>query len=170
MSAYRIATDVEEIAKKIIAKDRKDLADARIVYLFIEKAPSSGGRITWGRARRIGGLNAVLAHLEDHEFEKCTEPDPFFVIEISEDVWVGLDADRRRALVDHELMHCRVDAEGDVAKYSMRRHDFEEFTAVIRRHGLWTSAADAMSGAVIEQLALALETVDETLTPKADEE
>lgn len=39
-------------------------------------------------------------------------------------------------------------------------HDLEEFAGIIRRHGLWTSAAERMGRAVVEQLALALDGVD----------
>ena len=166
MSAYRQAPEVEEVANKIIEQHRPDLVDVDIVYVFIDKAPTSMGRVVWGRARRIGGLNAVLANLGDYDGELCAEPDPFYVVEISEDIWQGLDVKRRRALVDHELMHLLpVPADDGKINYKMRGHDFEEFGVIIRRHGLWTSAADAMGKQVMEQLALAIDDLTDKLNP-----
>lgn len=164
MSAkYRHAPEVEAIANELLTTVDDHLHlyenDVRIVYLFIDKAPQSGGRVILGRARRIGGLNAVLADLDAFtDLELCEEPRPFFVIEISFDIWEGLSIPRRRALVDHELMHCKTghDDKGNL-KLSTRPHDFEEFAAILRRHGLWTAAAERMGAAVVEQLALAID-------------
>lgn len=169
MSAYRTAPEVADIAAELIDDHRPDLADVRIVYVFIDKAPTSMGRTVWGRARRIGGLNAVLAQLDDYtDLDRCEEPVPFYVVEISEDIWHGLDDRRRRALVDHELMHLLPEVGDDgAAKLKLRGHDFEEFVAIIRRHGLWTSAAEGAGRAAAEQLALDLaDTLDSTTDPR----
>lgn len=158
MSAYRVAPEVAAVAERIIDRYRHDLADVDIVYVFIDKAPTSMGRTVWGRARRVGGLNAVLAHLDDYRGDRCEAPRPFYVVEISEDIWHGLDAKRRKALVDHELMHLKPEEtdDGELA-LKMRGHDFEEFAAIIRRHGLWTSAAESIGREASQQLALALD-------------
>lgn len=162
---YRLAPEVEAIAIDLIetVEDHVPLyrSEVRIEYVFIDKAPTSGGRIILGRARRISGLNAVLAELPLYNLELCQDPRPFYVIEIAEDIWQALSPERRRALVDHELMHCKPDHNdnGDLV-LKMRPHDLEEFAGIIRRHGLWTSAAERMGRAVVEQLALALDGVD----------
>jgi predicted metallopeptidase len=163
-SVYRTAQAVKEVAEEIIATDRDDLDGVPIVYLFISPTPQSNGRNVWGRARRITGLNAVLAALDSFDGIDRPQPaEPFYVIEISEEIWEALDEPRRRALVDHELCHLRPIEEDDGTKtLKMRGHDFEEFIGVLRRHGLWTTAADAASKAVAEQLALELDrTLDE---------
>jgi len=167
MSNYRSAPEVAAIAEELIetVKDHADLADVRIEYVFIDKAPTSAGRVVLGRARRIGGLNAVLTELDRYQVDRCEEPRPFYVIEISEDTWHGLNDERRRALVDHELMHCRVDfTEEGAPVLKVRGHDYEEFAAIIRRHGLWTSAAERVGAAVVEQLALAIDSVGSYLS------
>jgi hypothetical protein len=159
-TGYRLAVDVEQVALEVIEAHRRDLADVSIVYLFVDPPPTHLGRTIWGHARKITGLSAVLADLAAHDGAACTEPVPFAVVEISEEIWGRLDARRRRALVDHELMHLAVVQGDDGPVLKMRGHDFEEFVDVIRRHGLWTSAAEATAAAVAEQLVLAL---DDTL-------
>ena len=165
---YRVAHDVAYIAAELIETidELRPLADVRIEYLYIDKAPRSGGRVILGRARRVGGLSAVLAELDKFaDLERCEEPRPFFVIEISEDIWQGLNDARRRALVDHELMHCTADLDTEGRpKLSTRPHDFEEFAAILRRHGLWTTAAERMGAAVVEQLALAIDEANTFVT------
>lgn len=166
---YRRAPEVAEIAAELIETEEDHAAifhsEVRLEFVFIDKAPQSGGRIILGRARRISGLNAVLSELPLYEVELCQDPRPFYVIEIAEDIWQALSPERRRALVDHELMHCRPDRDdnGELV-LKMRPHDLEEFAGIIRRHGLWTSAAEQMGRAVIEQLALALDGVDTFLS------
>lgn len=164
MSMWRKAPDVRAIAEDLIASvpEHEALIYARMEYLFIDKAPKSRGRLVLGRARRVGGLNSVLANLTKYESEVCQDPIPFFVIEISEDTWRGLDDAGRRALVDHELCHCRIELDEALDDYvlSTRPHDLEEFAGIIRRHGLWYSAAEEMGSAVMEQLALAIDSVE----------
>jgi Putative phage metallopeptidase len=159
MVMLREADEVRDIAREVIAAvpDHAALADVRIEYVFRDKAPRSKGRIVLGRARKITGLNAYLA---DKRIRALSTPSPFFVVEISEDTWQGLSPAQRRALVDHELCHCRVevDDDGEVV-LSTRGHDFEEFASIIRRHGLWSTAAETVAAAVCEQLALAVDAV-----------
>lgn len=164
MSAYRLAPEVATIAKELIdaVSEHEPLTNVRIEYLFLDKAPKSKGRLIWGRARRVGGLGSVLANLNHYAEQHCQDPMPLFVVEISEDIWQGLNAERRTALVDHELMHCRVELNDDLDEYvlSTRPHDFEEFASIIRRHGMWTTSSEGMGAAVMEQLALAIDSVD----------
>jgi putative metallopeptidase len=47
----------------------------------------------------------------------------------------NIDGKQRRALVDHELNHLNIDI--DTGKYSLLPHDLEEFSGIVRRHGLW---------------------------------
>lgn len=164
MSKWRKAPEVEKIAEDLIGSvtEHEALTYARMEYLFIDKAPKSRGRLVLGRARRVGGLGSVLANLAKYDAEFCQDATPLFVIEIAEDTWRGLDDNRKRALVDHELMHCHVDLDDDLEEHvlSTRPHDFEEFASIIRRHGLWSTSAEGMGGAVMEQLALAIDSVE----------
>lgn len=163
MTAYRIAKDVAAVADELIANidDHAHLRGVRIEYVFLDKAPTHGGKTVLGRARKVGGLGAVFADKKHHAGNVTEAPRPFFVIEVAEPVWHHLDDDRRRALVDHELMHCRTDRNEDTGEpiLKIRPHDFEEFAAILRRHGLWTAAAESAAGEVAEQLALAIDDI-----------
>ena len=149
---YRPAPEVKEIAEPLIAEHHQHLIGHRIEYLFRDAARESNGMTVLGTASVVKGRQAFLARssmliadtgeilsLDSDDF---VEPAPFFVIEIASDTWgeddpdghrYGLTDAQRIALVDHELCHCRV-AKG---KLKMRAHSIEEFTDIVRRHGLW---------------------------------
>lgn len=128
---FAVAKEAENIGRELIGKFHKHLASTRIEYVFLSNTPTTKGTETWGRAKKISGLNAWLA---DEEKEDNTLPESFFVIEFAYEVWVTLDEKGRRALVDHELSHCQISEE---LKPCLRPHDCEEFNQVIRRNGLW---------------------------------
>jgi hypothetical protein len=92
-----------------------------------------------------------------------------FVIEISASVWEGLDERGRRALVDHELMHCTIEFTDDLEmKLAIRGHDVEEFFGIVRRHGLWKGDIEQMAIVTAEQLRMDLDRVTgEILDPSA---
>lgn len=127
---YTNAPEVEEIARPLINKHHTHLAALRIVYIFVSEASKSRGKIVWGKAHKISGLNAWLA--TDEEYREA-EPCPFFVLEIARPIWTQLKDEARRALVDHELCHFDIED----GKLTLRPHDLEEFNEVVRRHGLW---------------------------------
>lgn len=142
---YFEAPDVKQIADDLIQKYHQHLIDhnVKIRYIFSDKTPNSGGKEVWGSCRKISGLNAYLES-EDSECE------PFFVITISKDIWDVLPKDKKIALVDHELCHAIVElkkskkkeAEDEedanpIFKIGVKPHDLEEFSCIVRRHGLW---------------------------------
>jgi predicted metallopeptidase len=146
MTKFFNAPEVEEIAQELITKYHHHITDysVKIRYIFVEKAPSSKGKEVWGTCRKISGLNAYL------EGEN-PDGDPFFVITISKDIWDILPKDKKIALVDHELCHTwaevkqqKDESEDDSdmevdnpVKLSVKSHDLEEFSCIVRRHGLW---------------------------------
>lgn len=150
---YREAPQVKKIAEELIEKYHHHLIDfdVRIDYVFVDKTPKIGGKEVWGKCQKISSLNAFLAG----ENEDC---DPFFVIIISEPVWDVLPPDKRRALVDHELCHTwseasqKEDTDGseDAVKLSLNPHDLEEFTCIVRRHGLWREDVEAFVKEVLK--------------------
>lgn len=139
---YSPAPEVEKIAQDLIDKHHKHLTDcsARIRYVFVDKAPKSKGKEVWGTCRKVTGLTA---HLEGGS----PDDDPFFVVTISEDVWEVLPHDKKIALVDHELCHAWAEVnqsqnnDGEdnpnPIKLGILPHDLEEFSCIVRRHGLW---------------------------------
>lgn len=150
---YASAPAVAHIAGDLIATvpDHADLAGVDIVYVWRDKAAKSRGRTVLGKARKVSGLNALLARdLEDDA--------PLFVVEIAQDEWLDLTTKQRYALVDHELSHLRVkigdDGERDL---SIRGHDVEEFKAVIDRHGFWKPDVADFAVSVSEQMRLSID-------------
>ena len=158
---YRLAKEVEAVARDLIAEHHPHLLAVRITYVFMDKTPKSKGRDVWGRAKKVGGLNALLA-LGPNALPDSYEDQPYdlFVIEVSEEVWDHLKPAARSALVDHELSHCeiRTDEDGGVS-LAIVGHDVTEFEAIVRRHGLWNEGLQDFADAA-EQLSLGA--VDET--------
>jgi len=155
-AVYTPAPEVKQIAEDLIPKYHQHLIDfdVRIEYVFIDKTPKAKGREVWGTCRKISNLNAFLANGQDGS-------DPFFVITISEPVWEVLPPKSKVALVDHELCHAwaeaqqdeETDGSEDVVKLSLRPHDLEEFSCVVRRHGLWRDDIQAFVDAALKQNA-----------------
>lgn len=134
------AKEVKEIAEALLPKYHQHLLDfkVKLTYLFTNKTSKKGGKEIWGTCRKISGMNAFLGNSDQ-------DGEPFFVITISKDVWDVLPAAKREALVDHELCHAwaeasqkeDTDGEEPPIKLSVKPHDLEEFSCIVRRHGLW---------------------------------
>lgn len=149
-ATYRPAPAVERIAKDLIARHHTDLHGVPIRYVFRSEAAKKAGKVVFGTARKISGLNAYLA--ADDVDEAGYGAEDFFVIEIAEDVWSVLDSDQRVALVDHELCHCSLEVTDDgTVKLGIRPHDLEEFRAVVERHGLWEPEVELFAEVLVAQ-------------------
>jgi hypothetical protein len=146
---YWRAPEVERIARKLIGKHHEHLNrhDVRVRCLFRDPAARSKGKVVYGKARKVSGFTAYLVGLEHNDRLDDDGPTDFFVIEIAYDPWQGLTERQREALVDHELCHLEVEIP-DEAKdrvLSLRGHDLEEFTEVVKRHGLWRPSVAAFT-------------------------
>lgn len=133
---------VLDLAQRIIERYHERLRGARIVFVMRSEAPSSNGRVTMGKAKKVS------AEMQLHI-------DADFLIWLALDEWLRLSAMQREALVDHELSHCHWD--GMAA--SMRGHDVEEFDHILARYGAWWPASDSFTLAV--QLGLPIIRRDE---------
>lgn len=131
---YGPAESVVEIATHLIATYHPELASARIVYIFVDKASKKGGKLIPGKARRVSGA-----------FEYLLNQD--FIVEVALEVWNELSDRQRHALVDHLLESCTgvEDEQNGEMKWGMREADVREFTSILNRHGAWT---DELSGMV----------------------
>lgn len=156
------APEVEAIAKDLIPKYHQHLIDfsVNVQYRFVNKTPKSKGKEVWGSCRKITGLYAQLAECSDDD-------EPFFVITISKDVWDVLPQKTRIALVDHELCHAwaevkqaKDEADANVdeeiekdnpVKLSVKPHDLEEFSCIVRRHGLWREDVEEFVNAALSK-------------------
>ena len=141
---YELSSEVAKVAGILIKDHYPDLQRPRIVYLFQEKVdqktgqavmPKSKGKNQYGKAKLVTGLNAFLASGDEETDDDG--PKPFFVILITKVAWYRMSKEHKAALVDHELMHCEYDSEGDTL--SIRDHDIQEFTEIVKRHGVWNN-------------------------------
>jgi Putative phage metallopeptidase len=95
------------------------------------------GRLTLGMCCRASEMQRAVADYD-------------FIILLNKEVWDDEEFtdDKKLALLDHELMHAArsVDDEGEQRwdskgrrLWRIRRHDIEEFTSVVRRHGVYNN-------------------------------
>ena len=121
---YSDAEDVAELARgTVIPQWHRELSNIPICYLFDEDGMTSKGR---GVGAKVRKANPVENHLAGFDF----------ILIVNLPFWSQLDRDKRLALLDHELCHIEYDAEKD--KYRLVHHDFEDFRAVLARHGAWS--------------------------------
>lgn len=139
------APEVGDLVGKLVPMHHHHLIGRRIECVFLAKTPKKGGRTVMGRAKVIQGLGSYLAG---------EAGDRFGVIEIAAEEWAQLNAKQRRALVDHELCHFIIDEDADGDPLKTIAHDVEEFTDVVRRHGLWKTDLTHFTSVAVEQLSL----------------
>lgn len=144
--------DLYQLMDELIASHHSDLESCRIalVWRYGWKA-NDDGQVILGQFKKCSSLEVQM-----HGYDAK--------ILLNYEAWTGVDFSegQQRALLDHELCHgaLKLDKEGDPAvdpntgrlKYRTRKHDCEEFDAIVERHGLWTGnirrlAAAAMRGA-----------------------
>lgn len=116
---YWDAVEVREIARRLMGEDGAFAfpTNTPILYLFVDKMKD------WGQCSHCS---------EKIKFAGGYE----FIITINHVAWSMMDDRAREALVFHELMHIAFDPLTD--KYSLCKHDLEEFSRVVSRYGLWT--------------------------------
>lgn len=125
MSTYSKALpDMMELVGTIAEKDHEHLSGRKIAVIMQDEATTrKGGKQVLGWASIP---SARLRPILDDDYD--------FVICFAKDTWDKASAAQRAALVDHELCHCRLD---DKCVPYVTDHDYEEFVAVLNRHGLW---------------------------------
>jgi len=138
---YRLLTE-------IVSASHEEIAAARIALAWCTSwVPDADGHVTIGKCKRASDLDRELA-----EFD--------FIVLLRRSFWLDerVTDGQRRALLDHELCHAgvRVDAHGDPAKddrgriiYRTKKHDIEEFTEIVARHGTYKSDLEAFAKALI---------------------
>lgn len=133
---YAMAESVEAVAKQLIPTFHPELASARILYVFVDKASMKNGRPILGKAKKVSGPLEFLLEAD-------------FMLEVALDQWNEMTPNQKRALTDHLLERCtgeedEEDAGADM-KWSLREPDVTEFMSILQRHGAWN---DALSGFV----------------------
>lgn len=116
------------IAKGLIGNYHPELAEARILYIFVSEASKKGGVELYGRVKKVSGFNEWYMEVD-------------FIIEVAADKWNELDASQRTALVDHLLERCTGEENEKTGEMSwkIREPDVQEFESILNRHGAWHS-------------------------------
>lgn len=120
----------------MVSANHTDLKEAKIaVAWLLDVKPDRDGHLTLGRCRKATDL--------DREFR-----DFDLVVMLNAKAWKELGEKQRAALVDHELHHAAIATdkngepildERDRHCYRLRKHDIEDFHAVVRVHGIYLS-------------------------------
>lgn len=132
---------------ELICTHHHDLARARIALAWCTSwKPDVDGRVTLGKCKKASDLDREVA-----EFD--------FIIMLRRAFWLDervTDA-QRRALLDHELCHAalKYDERGEPVEdergrlvYRIRKHDVEEFSAVIERNGVYKRDLEQFAAAL----------------------
>lgn len=135
------------IMDALIAAHHPHLAEARIAIAWrIGWKVNRDGYVHLGQCKKGSELDRSL-----HGYD--------FVILLNKDSWPTLDPNQAEALIDHELCHAAVslDSDGETKRdelgrilYRTRRHDIEEFHAVVRRHGIHKANIEAFAQSTAE--------------------
>ena len=121
---YKLAPEVEEVAKPLIDSYHRHLLEAKVTFVFRDRAWKKGdGRTVLGKAAKRNELDELLSERKED-----------FVIMIAEEKWNDMDDDHRKSLVDHEICHCGVvvDQAGE-KKWIIRDHPIQEFPENLAR-------------------------------------
>jgi len=135
---------------------RQDLDQARIALAWrIALKPDPDGHLLLGKCLRVSDLQKEFADFD-------------FIILLNREVWnsVEWDRDKKVALLHHELCHAEIayDEESGTAKidsrgrtvYRTRRHDIEEFSAVVESHGCYKKDLEAFARVILQKQAAPL--------------
>jgi len=144
---YTKATpEILSMVKDIAAEHHGHLDGARIAVIMRDTTPSAKGREVWAT---ICKPTAKLRPLLDETYD--------YVITISEPAWNDSTAAQKRAVIDHELCHAVID---DKSQFALRGHDYEEFGAILARHGFWRNdAGEARVQAPLLKLGITVGTI-----------
>lgn len=149
MSADPVEEAAHKLLDQLVRDHHPDLIDAGIALMWrFGLKPDSDGKITLGTCQKVTDKMKELA-----------SADYAFVITLNHTFWTALETSdqQRAALLDHELCHavlCK-DEDGESIfddrgrpTYRIRKHDIEEFSAIVARHGCYKSDLEAFAQAL----------------------
>ena len=123
---FEVSQELRDLADKVIQDEVLEISPAEVEYLLVY--PNISKTIA-GRCIRAG-----------RELKFFSGKD--YLIEISGELWDALDDSVRYVLMQHELMHILPvmnDKTGEW-KFEIRNHDVEDFSKIIKKHGIdWIS-------------------------------
>ena len=137
----------------------------RLAYLFRDEEVARGGKTVWASAHLVASrppAGRYWSRFIRWSLVNILGYEPTFLVLIDRNIWAGLDARQKLALIDHELMHCSqaTDQMGEPRYnqvtgdpiWALREHDIEEFDSIVTRHGLWKQDLVDSAKVIIEAL------------------
>lgn len=131
----------------LVEEYHEDLVNARIALAWnLSWKPDVDGRVTLGKCKKASDLDRELAAFD-------------FVIILRREFYEDGEVtdEQRRALLDHELCHgaLALDKDGEPVEdergrkvYRIRKHDIEEFSAIVARHGCYKRDLERFAAAL----------------------
>lgn len=149
---------------ELVEAHHEELTNARIALAWnLSWKPDVDGRVKLGQCKKRSDL--------DREFEAFD-----FVIVLRQEFWqaVSVNDKQRRALLDHELCYATVklgrdgepllDERGRTV-WRTRKHDIQEFSEIVARHGVYTRDLEHFATALRQSRQKSL--LDEVAPPPA---
>jgi hypothetical protein len=143
---YRLLKEVRDM-------EHGDTHEAKVALAWrLNMKPDQDGRIELGRCIKCSDL---AREFSDYDFINV----------INKIVWddMGFTVEKKKALLDHEMMHIAptYNEETGEVKYDergrmlfrMRKHDIEEFSAIVARHGFYKSDLERFARVVAARQA-----------------
>jgi hypothetical protein len=137
--------EVRKLVNETVKAHHDHLRNAKIAIAWmVGQKKDKDGRLVLGRMKKASELDREL-----HEHD--------LVLLLNREMWKVFGEKQRTALVDHELCHAdeALDPNGEAIEdahgrkqYRIRKHDLEEFAAVVRRHGLWKADLETFATAM----------------------
>jgi hypothetical protein len=150
---FELIEDLQSEPYQILAEMRRfhdDIGGARIALAWrLNLSPDDDGHLILGKCVKASDLQREFVDYD-------------FVILLNRDVWNDEEftAEKKRALVDHELCHGApaVTSEGG-AKFDergrqvwrVRKHDIEEFYGIVNRHGCYKRDLELFAEALMKR-------------------
>lgn len=131
-----VGTLIHDMIATIVVEHHPDLAEATIAVAWhLSRKPDKDGRMQLGSTKLVGNLERELM---EHDF----------IVVLVKEFWddPNVTDDQRRALLDHQLSRvARVIDEGgepiederERKRYRLVKPDLQEFSAVVKRHGMY---------------------------------
>ena len=119
---YAHAPDLATLAQRLIERKGLELGPARVAYLLVYPA------VTSGTAARC-----VLANNHVQFFAGVD-----YIIEVSGDLWESLTEPTREILLHHELLHILpvYNEKKETWAFKLRDHDIKDFMEIVREYGI----------------------------------
>lgn len=137
--------EIHKLVTELVREHHDHLRNASIAYCWmIGNKGDKDGRLILGKMKKASELDREL-----HAWDLC--------LLLNRETWRVFSIEQKRALVDHELCHADLNLgkDGEPVEdphgkktYRIRKHDIEEFAAVVRRHGIYKADLERFAEAL----------------------